>query len=177
MMKFVAALQRGELTMVEACRRPGSAGRVATSSGIDSRSRIGALLDRSRAPLTQPNRTPVEIEVAILRKRKGGATWGSKKLVDLSATGPGDTVACPQHRGRAPEARRRGRSQARSPTVWCPSSPPVIKAHGSKDVWAMHYKGWLGVGDGTRCDPLTVNDVATRTALKCVALVRPNQGT
>jgi hypothetical protein len=41
----------------------------------------------------------------------------------------------------------------------------------------MHYKGWLGVGDGTRCDPLTVNDVATRTALKCVALVRPNQGT
>ena len=37
----------------------------------------------------------------------------------------------------------------------------------------MDYKGWFRVGDGPRCDPLTVNDVHSRASLICQALVNP----
>jgi len=40
-------------------------------------------------------------------------------------------------------------------------------------VWSIDYKGWLVVGDGTRCDPLTVNDVYSRASLECRAMVSP----
>ena len=41
------------------------------------------------------------------------------------------------------------------------------------DAWSIDYKGWFRVGDGTRCDPLTVNDVASRASLVCRAMVQP----
>ena len=37
----------------------------------------------------------------------------------------------------------------------------------------MDYKGWFRVGDGTRCDPLTINDVHSRASLVCQAMVQP----
>jgi transposase InsO family protein len=37
----------------------------------------------------------------------------------------------------------------------------------------MDYKGWFRVGDGTRCDPLTINDHCSRFSLECRALVAP----
>ena len=40
----------------------------------------------------------------------------------------------------------------------------------------MDYKGWFRVGDGTRCDPLTVNDGYSRASLVCRALVAPQLG-
>jgi transposase InsO family protein len=40
-------------------------------------------------------------------------------------------------------------------------------------MWSMDYKGWFRVGDGTRCDPLTVNDVCSRASLVLRAMVGP----
>jgi hypothetical protein len=41
------------------------------------------------------------------------------------------------------------------------------------ELWSMDYKGWFRVGDGTRCDPLTVNDVHSRFSIDCRVLVSP----
>ncbi len=40
----------------------------------------------------------------------------------------------------------------------------------------MDYKGWFCVGDGTRCDPLTINDAYSRASLVCSAMVSPKTG-
>ncbi len=37
----------------------------------------------------------------------------------------------------------------------------------------MDYKGWFRVGDGTRCDPLTINHAYSRASLVCRAMVSP----
>ena len=48
-----------------------------------------------------------------------------------------------------------------------------MEAENANDVWSIDYKGWFRLGDGTRCDPLTVNDVYSRASLECRALVSP----
>ena len=45
-------------------------------------------------------------------------------------------------------------------------SAPVIDVQNPNDAWSMDFKGWFRVGDGTRCDPLTVNVVLTQRPLK-----------
>jgi transposase InsO family protein len=35
------------------------------------------------------------------------------------------------------------------------------------EVWAADFKGWFNTGDGQRCDPLTISDLATRYLLCC----------
>ena len=70
---------------------------------------------------------------------------------------------------RAGVVTARGPRRTRRPA----RSAPVVEARAPNDVWSMDYKGWFRVGDGTRCDPLTVNDVYSRASLECRALVSP----
>jgi len=37
----------------------------------------------------------------------------------------------------------------------------------------MDFKGWFRLGDGTRCDPLTISDGFSRLLLRCQAVERP----
>ena len=131
------------------------------------------LRDQSRAPRSHPNQTPPHVEAAILRVRRAHPTWGSKKILAvLEREHPGlvwpsrSTIDAVLNRAGVvtPRGRRRRRH---------PSSPPVVEAMGPNDVWSIDYKGWFRVGDGTRCDPLTINDVFSRVSLECRAMVSP----
>lgn len=133
-----------------------------------------ALSDRSRAPDRHPNQTPVAIEAAILRERKAHPTWGSKKLLcilerswsaeDLPSRSTVDAIL--KRAGVVVPRRRRSRGSLERVR-------PVVAAVRPNDVWSIDYKGWFRVGNGTRCDPLTVNDVYSRASLECRALVAP----
>src|SRR5262249_43759969 len=35
------------------------------------------------------------------------------------------------------------------------------------DCWSVDFKGWFRVGDGSRCDPLTISDAFSRFILTC----------
>lgn len=48
--------------------------------------------------------------------------------------------------------------------------PALTKAKESNQVWAVDFKGWFRTGNGRRCDPLTVSDLASRYLLCCQAL-------
>jgi transposase InsO family protein len=172
--KFVAAAQSGRKSFKELCEEYG----VSRKTGyklLDRYERDGpeGLRDQSRAPLTHPNQTPMELETAILRVRKAHPTWGSKKILailerdrdpdELPARSTVDAIL--SRAGVVTPRRARPRRQ--------PSSPPVVHAFAPNDVWSIDYKGWFHVGDGTRCDPLTVNDVHSRSSLECRALVAP----
>ncbi len=41
-------------------------------------------------------------------------------------------------------------------------------------MWSIDFKGWFRTADGTRIDPLTVQDAASRYLLVCDGLERPN---
>ncbi len=134
---------------------------------------LPGLRDASRAPKSHPNQTPPEQEAAILRVRKAHPTWRSKKILwKLDRERPGDdlparsTVDAILH--RAGLVQPRGKRPRRQPT-----SPPRIEALAQSDVWSMASKGWFRVNDGTRCDPLTINDVHSRASLVCQAMVQP----
>ena len=173
-LKFVAAAQRGDKTMTELCREYG----ISRKTGYKILSRYrsdgpDALRDRSSAPRSHPNQTPDIVVAAILRVRKAHPTWGSKKILAylgrewLEEDMPGRSTvdAILKRAGVVPPMKRRIRRR------W--HAPPVVVADKPNDVWSMDYKGWFRVGDGTRCDPLTVNDVCTRASLRCTALVSP----
>ena len=51
-----------------------------------------------------------------------------------------------------------------------PSSQPLAHASRANQVWSIDFKGWFRCGDGSRCDPLTVSDAATRFLLCCRAV-------
>lgn len=170
---MTALLQR-ELTMVEACRQFG----ISRKTGYKIVARhaelgLAGLADASRAPKTHPNQSPPEVEAAVLRVRKAHPTWGSKKILatldreradqDWPARSTIDAIL-----NRAGLVVPRGARRRRQPTA-----PPVIAADAPNDVWSMDYKGWFRVGDGTRCDPLTVNDVFSRASLVCQAMIAP----
>jgi putative transposase len=170
--KFVAALQSGGESMTEVCRRFG----ISRKTGYKLLRRYEAegpdgLRDRSSAPHRHPNRTPPE--TAVLRVRKAHPTWGSKKILavlarervsgELPARSTVDAIL--SRSGLVQPRRRRQRSPQRS--------APVVVAELPNDGWSIDYKGWFRVGDGTRCDPLTVNDVASRKSLVCRAMVAP----
>lgn len=173
--KFVSAAQSGEETMEALCRRFG----VSRKTGYKLLERylregVDGLRDRSRAPRTHPNQLSPELEGLILRARRAHPTWGSKKLlVVLSEQWPAErlparsTIDAVLRRAGAIEPRRTKRTRRPAP------SKPVIEAHEPNDVWSIDFKGWFRLGDGVRCDPLTVNDVFSRASLLCRAMVRP----
>jgi hypothetical protein len=45
--------------------------------------------------------------------------------------------------------------------------PGLSKPRECNQVWALDYKGWFRLGNGERCEPLTVSDLATRYLLCC----------
>ncbi|WP_315796132.1 MULTISPECIES: integrase core domain-containing protein [unclassified Bradyrhizobium] len=48
----------------------------------------------------------------------------------------------------------------------------ITPAEGPNDEWAIDFKGWFRTGDGTRCDPLTITDAASRYLIE-VRIVDP----
>ena len=42
------------------------------------------------------------------------------------------------------------------------------------DVWAADFKGWFKTKDGTRIDPLTMTDLASRYLIRCHAVAQTN---
>lgn len=173
-LKFVADAQRGHLSMTELCEKYG----ISRKTGYKLLSRYEAdgpsgLSDRSRARLEHPNKTPGEVEAAILRVRGKHPTWGSKKIIAVLAREK-PNVVLPARSTVDEILKRAGLVEPRTKRERRHEhAPPVAPCVAPNDLWSMDYKGWFRVADGTRCDPLTVNDGASRFSLDCRALVRP----
>ena len=132
------------------------------------------LLDRSRAPHHHPNATPPELVDRIIEMKRGHPLWGPKKVVgrlrliesEKSWPSPSTAGVILDRAGLVKRRRRRRRS-----TPW---GEPFSGARRPNDVWSIDFKGWFRTADGTRIDPLTVQDAASRYLLVCDGLERPN---
>lgn len=171
-MSFIVESQRAEMSFAELCRRYG----VSRRAGYKWIARYAAegpagLHDRSRAPRHHPHAVSAEDAAAILAVRIAYPTWGAKKIrARLRRAQPEQvwpvesTIAALLDRHGLVKHRRRRRA--------VPPAAPLSVCTAANDVWGIDFKGWFRTGDGRRCDPLSVSDLATRYVVRLQALAR-----
>jgi transposase InsO family protein len=116
------------------------------------------LRDRSRRPLTSPDRTPAAVERAVLEARDRFG-WGPRKIhAYLRQCGRADL---PTARTVAAILRRHGRVGPAAPP---PAAGRRFERSRPNDLWPCDFKGWLEVGR-RRVHPFTVLDDHSRFLL------------
>lgn len=168
-MKFVIAWKQGDWTMTDICREFGIS-RVTGYKYLQQYEEYGieGLMDKSRAPKYQPHAVSEDMVRRILQCREEHKTWGARKILA--------SLKCQYHRikewpcpasiGRI--LKRNGMIHAKKPRIKkAVKNYPLSHVSGPNDVWCADYKGHFTVGNGKRCDPLTVSDAYSRFLLEC----------
>jgi transposase InsO family protein len=132
------------------------------------------LAPRSHRPLTSPQRTDEQIEALIKEERALHRTWGPKKLRELLTMKHG--IESPPGCSMIGEIlRRNGLSvpRRRKPGLYHALNAELTVPTQPNHVWTVDFKGWFTLGNGERCDPLTICDRYSHYVLCCHA--QPNQ--
>jgi transposase InsO family protein len=170
--RFVFMVEDETKTFIQLCRDFG----ISRNTGYKwwKRFKAGglpALEERSRRPLSSPNLTSLKWEKRILLLRRRRPHWGPKKLRSrLMATFRRDAVPACSTIGRilssAGVVKKGRRRRPPGPIV---IRPGLTEPVAPNEVWAVDYKGWFRLGNGQRCEPLTVSDLSSRYLLCCWA--------
>lgn len=168
---FIAACQRGALSLAELCRRYG----VSRPTGYKWIQRFEeegppGLQERSRRPKGCSHETAIEITETILELRRRHPFWGAKKLLPIlerrhpNVHWPARSTICDLLSRHGMVERKRRRRY--------PGHPGKPSAHmeAPNETWCADFKGEFKTGDGVYCYPLTVTDGASRFLLGCQAL-------
>lgn len=173
--RFVTLAQTGRFTITDLCSDFG----ISRKTGHKYLRRHQAhgpvgLKDRSRRPKSCPSATAEEVTQLVLKERRKHPTWGAKKIHDLLLKVYGledrphvNTVGniLDSHGLTKKRKRRPGVHRVRPEHLTVPTC--------LNEVWSFDFKGWFILGDGVRCDPLTVCDRFSRYLVGCQG--QPNQ--
>lgn len=169
--RFIADYLREVLNVSELCDLYGISRKTAYK-WIDRYLRQGpaGLEERTRRPNTSPNRTPDEIQHALLEARRRHPSWGGKKLLTLVHKRhpdwllPHRSTVCDilSRNGMVPKKRTRRR-------IGHPGKP-TSSILAPNDLWSADFKGQFKMGNGCYCYPLTVADGFSRYLLGCQGL-------
>lgn len=175
MIRFVMLAQSDRFTLTELCEQFG----ISRKTGYKHLERYAAtglkgLQRRSHRPHSFPQRTDEAIEALVVQERRLHQTWGPKKLYKVLER---------KHRIEAPPARstigeilrRHGLSvrRRRKPGAYRALNDGLTQPTQPNHVWTVDFKGWFPLGNGQRCDPLTVCDRYSHYLLACRA--QPDQ--
>ena len=127
-------------------------------------------MDRGHEARLVHNRTPAEVEQALMQMRARHPSWGARKLlhqVGLQQPGlhlPHESTVCEMLKRNGmvktrPRRRAIGHPGRPSAVVSCPN-----------DAWSADFKGQFRTADGKYCYPLTVTDNYSRYLLECRGL-------
>jgi len=170
--RFVSLAGTGKFTVAELCA-DFLISRKTAYKWLKRYRKEGAagLRDRSRRPRGCAHQTAGQIERLILRLRRRHRTWGPKKLRKLLRRDHGirRPPACSTIAGIL---RKHGLSQRprRKPGLYDVPRKALTEPTHPNHVWTVDFKGWFTLGNGQRCDPLTVCDLFSRYYLACRAL-------
>ena len=170
-MKFIADALTQHWSVAHLCRAYG----MSRKTGYKWIARYEAegwpgIREHSRAPATCPHLTPVALQERVVQMRLQHPHWGPRKLLHRLGTVEPDTVwPAPSTAGEI--LKRHGlvakrRLRRRTP----PAPQPLQTALHPNEVWATDFKGWFRTHEGTRIDPLTLSDLASRYLLRCQSL-------
>lgn len=173
--RFVMLAQSERFTVTDLCEQFG----ISRKTGYKHLERYAAsgmkgLQARSHRPHEFPQRTDEAIEALILAERRLHRTWGPKKLHKVLQVKHG--IEAPPARSTIGEIlRRHGLSvrRRRKPGAYEALNDGLTVPTQPNHVWTVDFKGWFTLGNGQRCDPLTVCDRYSHYVLDCRA--RPDQ--
>jgi transposase InsO family protein len=173
--RFVMLAQSDRFTLTELCEQFG----ISRKTGYKHLERYAAtglkgLQARSHRPHCFPQRTDEAVEELILQERRRHRTWGPKKLHKVLEVKHG--LEAPPARSTIGEIlRRHGLSvrRRRQPGAYRALNDGLTEPTQPNHVWTVDFKGWFALGNGQRCDPLTVCDRYSRYLLACRA--QPDQ--
>lgn len=123
------------------------------------------LHDRSRRAGLVHNRPDARWLTRLRQARLRHPSWGPKKLRvvlqrEQGKRGVPSVAAIGRWlRSWSLSERKHRRGARRGPLI---ERPHLTIATNPNDVWSVDYKGWFRTADGTRVDPLTVQDMASR---------------
>lgn len=152
--------------MTQACERYG----ISRKAGYKWQARYAlegpsGLADRSHAPLKHGRVTDAVLSEAIVALKLSRPSWGPRKIVGRlkldkpelvwpSASTAGEIL---KREGLVEPRHRRWRAPPTLGGLTLPERP--------NHVWAVDHKGWVRLGDGRRCEPLTITDGFSRYLL------------
>jgi transposase InsO family protein len=173
--RFVSLAQTDRFTITDLCAQFGISRKTAYKHlerfALEG---LAGLRPRSHCPHTYPTATDEAVVALILAERRRHRTWGPKKLRDVlerkhgleSPPAESTIGALLQRHGLSVRRRRR-------PGVYPTPNESLTEPTQPNHVWTVDFKGWFLLGDGQRCDPLTVCDRFSRYVLAVRA--QPNQ--
>ena len=169
--RFVLAVRRRKSTFRSLCAAFG----VAPKTGYKWLHQFEAegpagLKDRSRRPASNSRAIAPAMVERLVELRREHEGWGPKKIVVwLEENEPHWDVPAASTVGEL--LKRRGLVSPRKFRMRNkqPRTEPLRHADRPNAVWSMDFKGWFRLGDGSRCDPLTVTDAFSRYLLCCRA--------
>jgi transposase InsO family protein len=166
-LKFVLAARAGEEPVSWLCEAHG----ISRKTGYKWLERyraegLAGLVDRSSAPRRHGRATPDDLVEKIVLLRQARPSWGPRKIIaklglahpDLAWPGPSAAGDILKKAGLVASRRRRRRAPPSPFGLTVPERP--------NQVWAVDYKGWIRLLDGSRCEPLTLTDGFCRYLLK-----------
>ncbi|EMY67802.1 hypothetical protein LEP1GSC199_0115 [Leptospira vanthielii serovar Holland str. Waz Holland = ATCC 700522] len=133
------------------------------------------LKDKSRKRITQSNETPEKIVHLIVSLREDHPSWGPKKLRPILKGTWHRMKQIPSETTIGNILRKKRPSQPKKKRPRVPQSLfPFSNVVAPNDVWCVDFKGHFTVGNGNRCDPLTITDAYSRYLLACEILNKTN---
>lgn len=162
--RFVVLAEAGDRSISELCELFG----ISRKTGHKWLKRFrhsgqAGLADQSRIPKSSPGKTPEKLERLIVAEKRRRPTWGPKKIRKLLETRHG--IENPPATSTVGEVLKRNglvTRRRRRPGVYQVERGDLTEAKRNNEVWAVDYKGWFMLGDGSRCDPLTISDLHSR---------------
>ena len=127
-------------------------------------------MDRSHEAAVVHNKTPVEVERALMQMRLRHRSWGARKLLHQVGLEQPQLIL-PQESTVCDMLKRNGliTARPRRRSIGHPGRPSSV-VNGPSDSWSADFKGQFRTGDGIYCYPLTVTDNYSRYILGCQAL-------
>lgn len=132
---------------------------------------INRLAERSRRPLSSPTQLSEAVVCQLVRLKVAYPHWGPEKIRDLYFLAQGRRLglsSCHRVLQAAGFVQPRKRRVRRAATLVLGAVVP----RAPNDVWTIDFKGWWRLGNGKRCEPLTVRDAFSKYILS--AYVAPN---
>ncbi len=125
---------------------------------------INRLAERSRRPLSSPRQLGEAVACQLVRLKLAYPHWGPRKIRDVFCQTQGQALgvsSCHRVLKAAGLVQARPRRVRRAATL----VQGAVVPQAPNDVWTVDFKGWWRLGDGRRCEPLTVRDAFSRYLL------------
>ena len=164
--RFIQMWLTNEYTMSGLCKSFG----ISRTTGYKMVQRYRAeseyiFINKSRAPLNIPHKTPFSVELRIIKFREKHPNWGARKIRVLLKRElpenqiPSETTinAIMKRYGLVKDKKKRSRSLGKQ--------YPKFDPDYCNEIWSADYKGKFKLRNGRHCWPLTVCDSKSRKVI------------